>query len=137
MSENYFVINTQLPSLNDYQNVCRYNRFAAAKFKKEYEEAIEWAILKGKNSGTLQHITAYPVELDIEWHEKDRRRDVDNIKSAAKFILDGMTKVGLIKDDSRKYIAQIHDTIVDDKKTFVIVRIKDSNNQQLTLEEEQ
>lgn len=137
MSENYFVINTQLPSLNDYQNVCRYNRFAAAKFKKEYEEAIEWAILKGKNSGTLQHITAYPVQLDIEWHEKDRRRDVDNIKSAAKFILDGMTKVRLIKDDSRKYISQIHDTIVDDKKTFVIVRIKDGNNQQLTLEEEQ
>lgn len=137
MSENYFVINVQLPSLNDYQNVCRYNRFAAAKFKKGYEEAVQWAIIKAKNGGTLRRITAYPVELDIEWHEKDRRRDVDNIKSAAKFILDGMTKVGLIENDSRKYVSQIHDTVIDDKKTFVVVRIKDGKAQQLTIEEEQ
>ncbi len=123
MIENYFTIEAQLPSLNEYSNACRTNAHAGAKFKKQVEEIVAWAILKGKNSGTLRKVTDYPVELEIEWHEKDRRRDVDNIKSAAKFLLDAMSSCGVIKDDGRRYISQIHDTVIDDTTTYVVVKI--------------
>lgn len=136
MTENYFKIEAQLPSLNEYSNACRTHAQKGARFKKDIEEVITWAILKGKNEGTLRKVTAYPVQLEIEWHEKDKRRDVDNIKSAAKFILDAMTKCGLIKDDSRRYISQIHDNVIDDKKTFVVVKILGSNTQQIKIQED-
>ncbi|MCM1297651.1 MAG: hypothetical protein NC311_19110, partial [Muribaculaceae bacterium] len=74
MKENYFVIEAQLPSLNEYQNACRTHAQSGARFKKKVEEIITWAILKGKNGGTLRKVTDYPAQLEIEWHEKDKRR---------------------------------------------------------------
>lgn len=136
MTENYFVIEVQLPSLNEYQNACRTHAQSGARFKKKVEEIITWAILKGKNSGTLRKVTDYPVQIEIEWHEKDKRRDVDNIKSAAKFILDAMTKCGVIKDDGRRYVSQIHDNVIDDKKAFVVVKILGSKIQQIKIQED-
>lgn len=123
MSRNYFIIDAQLPSLNQYANACRSHAQEGGKYKKGYEELILWAILQAKQNGTLTKVKEYPVQIKITWHEKDKRRDVDNIKSAAKFILDAMTKSGLIKDDGRRFVSQIYDQIVDDKKTFVVVEI--------------
>ena len=36
---NHFVIEAKLPSLNDYINACRINRFAGAKFKRDVEKS--------------------------------------------------------------------------------------------------
>jgi Holliday junction resolvase RusA-like endonuclease len=124
MTDNYFVVEMQLPSLNEYQNECRRNKYSGAKFKKQIEENIELFIWKYRRQGTLRPIETFPCALKVEWHEKDRRRDVDNIKSAMKFILDAMVHAGIIKDDGRRYINQIHDTIVEDcKQTFVVIKI--------------
>lgn len=123
MSDNYFVIDAQLPSLNEYQNACRSNPIVGAKFKEDTESVILWALLQAKQSRTAHRVKEYPEQIKITWHEKDKRRDVDNIKSAAKFILDAMTKSGLIKDDGRRFVSQIYDYVVDDKKTFVVVEI--------------
>lgn len=123
MTGNYFIVRAQLPSLNDFIRKINHNRFDGANMKKDVEEAIAWGLLEAKREGTLRRVTEYPVELEIEWHEKDRRRDVDNIKSAAKFLLDAMTSCGVIKDDGRRYISQIHDTVIDDKETYVVVKI--------------
>ncbi len=122
MSE-YFIIDAKLPSLNEYQEKCRANRYAGAKMKKDIEDVILWSIRTAANKGTLHKVTAYPVQVAIEWHEKDKRRDIDNIQSAAKFILDAMTKSNLIKDDGRKYISQVTPRVIDDTKTFVKVKI--------------
>lgn len=123
MADNYFVVDTQLPSLNEYQNACRTNAHKGASFKKHVEEIVMWAILGAKSKGTLHNVEAYPAEIYFEWHEKNKRRDVDNIKSAAKFILDAMTKMGIIQDDGRRFISQIHDKVIDDKRTYVVVKI--------------
>lgn len=122
---NYFIIDAQLPSLNDYQAACRANKYSGADYKKKAQELVMWAIYQAHGKGTLRKVQTeeYPVTLNIAWHEKDRRRDVDNIKSAAKFVLDGMTKSGLIVDDGRRYVAQIHDTVIDDTNTYVVVEI--------------
>ena len=123
MSDNYFIIEAQLPSLNEYQNACRSNPIVGAKFKEDTENIILWALLQAKHYKTAHRVKEYPVQIKITWHEMDKRRDVDNIKSAAKFILDAMTKSGLIKDDGRRFVSQIYDHVVDDKKTFVVVEI--------------
>lgn len=128
MCMNYFIIDTQLPSLNDYIHKMNNHHQTGAKFKRDVEEEISGYILLAKAQRTLTPVTEYPVELNIEWHEKGEKRDVDNIKSAAKFILDAMKNSGIIKDDGRRYVSQIYDVIVNDKKTFVKVKITNQKN---------
>ena len=118
-----FTVRAQLPSLNDFISRMNYNRFEGAKMKRDVEETISWGLLEAKREGTLRRITEYPVELYIEWHEKDARRDVDNIESSSKFLLDAMKNCGVIKDDARRYISQVHSTVIDDLETYVVVKI--------------
>lgn len=39
------------------------------------------------------------IKLDITYYRKDRRTDPDNIAASKKFILDGLVKSGVIKND--------------------------------------
>ena len=41
---------------------------------------------------------------------------------------DGVDCSNIIKNDSRKYVKQIHHTIIDDKRDFVIVRFEEKEN---------
>ena len=122
---NYFIIENKLPSLNEYTNACRRNAYVGAKFKKETEEEIIGYIMWARAMKTLKKVKEYPVELDIEWHEKTKKRDVDNIRSAVKFILDAMVTASVIENDNRKFVSQIKDTIVNDKKDYVKVTISE------------
>ena len=110
---NYFTINRQLPSLNDYQSACRAHWSKGNKFKKELEEEIGWYIRNAVIKGRLTPVTEQ-VDILIHWYEKTPKRDTDNIQSATKFILDAMRKGGIIKDDSREYVRQIYHQIHDD-----------------------
>lgn len=58
-----------------------------------------------------------PIELQINWVEKDARRDRDNVSGGgAKILLDAMKQLGLIVNDSRKWVSDIrHDTSKLDK----------------------
>jgi Holliday junction resolvase RusA-like endonuclease len=124
---NELVINAQLPSLNQYQNACRSHWSKGAEFKKSIEELIGWSIRQALTKKTLRRVEK-PCEIFIEWHEKTKRRDVDNIQSAQKFILDALQHFNIIKNDSRKYIKQIHHTVIDDKRDFVTVRFEEKEN---------
>lgn len=121
---NFFVINTKLPSLNEVINENRANRFKGAKLKAQTEQTIQTYILMARSKKTL-YAPLKAVEIHIEWHEATKRRDVDNIQSSKKFILDALVKSGILKDDSRKFVKQIHDIIVDDTKDYVIVELKE------------
>ena len=59
----------------------------------------------------------------FEYHEKSKRRDADNIASAKKFILDALVEMGVLPDDSRKYVKGFYDVIIDDKTDFVRVEL--------------
>lgn len=116
-----FVIEGKLPSLNEVIRENRSNRYAGAKLKKEIETLIGWAIKKAK----LTPITT-PCVIEIEWHEATKRRDVDNIQSSQKFILDAMVKNGVLKNDSRRYVKQVYHNVIDDDKNLVVVWIKET-----------
>ena len=115
-----FIINEKLPSLNEVIRENRANRYAGAKLKKDIEAIIGWSIKKA----ALKPITN-PCVIDIEWHEATKRRDVDNIQSSQKFILDALVKNGILQNDSRKYVKQIYPDIIDDITDYVVVRIKE------------
>lgn len=121
-SVNEFIISGRLPSLNDYTRACRSHWSKGAHMKRRVEEDIGWYILAARGAHKL-HPVYGPVTLAIEWHESDRRRDLDNIVSAKKFILDAMQKMGIIPNDDREHVRAISEEIVDDDKDFVVVRI--------------
>ena len=122
---NHFIIEEKLPSLNEVIGKNRANKMAGATMKSKVQSHIltymQIAALKGDLKPQEKQCT-----ISITWHEKTRRRDVDNIQSAQKFILDAMVDGGILKDDSRKYVAQISHHIVDDDRDYVEVYINDA-----------
>ena len=105
---NKFRINTILPSLNDYVNVCRTNRYKAAQFKREVDDIIGWAIKQALIKGELKR-TDKPCIVRFNWIEKNKKRDCDNIASAKKYILDALQKQGVIVNDNQNYIQGFED----------------------------
>lgn len=111
---NKFVITSKLPTLNEYSNAERANRFKAAKLKKDTEELIGWHI---KASG-IKPIKE-PIMLVIHWQvPKTCRFDPDNIVFAKKFILDALQKTGTIQNDNKKYIRGFNDNVIYEGKEF-------------------
>lgn len=121
---NVLVIEAKLPSLNDYQYACRSHWSKGRDFKLKVEETIMDSIRIALYRKQL-HRVEKPCEIFIEWHEKTKKRDCDNIQSAQKFILDSLQNCGVLKNDNRKHVKQIHHTIVDDVRDFVVVRIEE------------
>ena len=123
---NSFMIPGRLPSLNDYQNACRSHWSTGARMKRNVEEGIIWAIKAARSRGDVRPAMG-PVVVSFEWHESNKRRDLDNIYSAKKFILDAMQKAGIIKSDSPAHVVGLHDTPpVYDTEDFVIVTIQEA-----------
>lgn len=118
-----FVISEKLPSLNEYVNACRKHWAVGSKMKKDTDELIRTYIIEAIYKKQV-YATAQSCNIYFEWHEKDKRRDVDNIQSGQKFILDALQETGIIVNDSRKYVKQIFHEIIDDEKTFVVCNIE-------------
>ena len=111
-------INMKLPSLNEYINICRENRYKAAKFKQNLEDDIALFINR------LPRFER-PVAIHFHWVEGNKRRDLDNIAFAKKFILDALVKCGKLKDDNRKCVSAFTDTFSYGDETKVILEIKE------------
>lgn len=123
--DNYFVIPSRLCSLNDYIGACRANKYRGAALKKEQERICAAGIKIAKTKGFLRPVTVKSI-VRIDWHCKDKRRDVDNIQSAQKYILDAMQQCGIIPNDNRRYVAQIYHEIIDDTSDYVVVKIEEA-----------
>ena len=121
---NHFVIREKLPSLNEVISANRTDKHKGAKLKRRVQDEIGQYIRIAVQQGHayVQHNRCI---VSVIWHEKTKRRDADNVESAVKFILDAMVEQGIIKDDSRKYVAQVYHHIVDDDEDYVEVFIND------------
>lgn len=107
-----FTIPGRLPGLNEYIAAERQHRQKAAAMKKQYEHVI---ILLIKSQLRGVHFTG-PVRMEYVWHEKDRRRDKDNISSMGrKIIQDAMVKSGLLRNDGWAEIDSFEDCFAVDK----------------------
>lgn len=105
-----FVIEGRLAGLNEYTESNRTNPRKGNRVKHNEQKIVTTAI----RNAQLTPINK-PVVVNITWYEKDNRRDVDNITAAKKFIMDSLVDTGILKDDNRRYVKQIVDTVHTDK----------------------
>ena len=113
----------KLPSLNDYIRACRANKFLGAQMKKEMESEIGFYIQ------SLPRLTS-PVRITFQWTEATKRRDLDNICFAKKFILDSMVKFGKLQDDNRRMVTGFTDEFYygDDNNVRLIIKEADDES---------
>lgn len=116
-------IEGNLPSLNEYTNANRTNKYAGGRVKRKSTELVSLyckAQLKEKYK---------KVFLEIDWYEKDEKKDPDNIIFAKKFILDGLVEAGIVKNDNRKHVAGFKERVLTDKlNPRIEVRIYESES---------
>lgn len=113
-------IDMKFPSLNEYINACRTNRYKGAKMKADIENHIAEYI-----AGLPRF--KKPVQIWFHWIEKNKRRDFDNICFSKKFILDALVKYGKLQDDNRKHVTGFKDTFEYGNEYKVILRITPSD----------
>lgn len=130
MNKRHIVeIPMRLPSLNEYIDACRTtgrvgyykNRHwnKGNEMKQRVQKEIEPYLL-GLGKFTK------PVVIKFTWIEPDRRRDLDGICFAKKFILDAMVNAGIIVDDRQEYVKNFRDYFGYEKnKPKVIVEVID------------
>lgn len=113
-----FFIKHKLPGLNDYTRANRTGRFVGNDMKSSVEREIIY-------TAPNEPIEEYPVVVHFTWYEPNRRRDVDNVAFAKKFILDALVKKGVLSGDNPKYVVGFTDMVVyEDGKEGVHVSIE-------------
>lgn len=113
----------KLPSANDYINVCRYNKYGANKFKHAVQDQIAPFLADLPRFET-------PQRIHFLWVEGNKRRDLDNICFAKKFILDALVELGKLKDDNRKFVAAFTDDFTYGKEHKVILTFEEMEVEQ-------
>ena len=113
-----FVYRGRLAGRNKEINANRSHWAAGTKVKADAQASVAWAI---KAAG-LKPVTA-PVDVYIEWHEAPRRRDVDNIQSSAKYILDALVTAGVLPNDNQTWVRQVYQKVVKDDEDYVVVEL--------------
>lgn len=116
------VIPLRLPGLNDVIAKNRNNRYAGAVLKKQVDADISAQI----RAARLRPVCD-PCIVHMVFDEPNRRRDVDNVESAKKFVLDALVKSGILIGDSPRHVigapaftrytqggAQVTVTIIED-----------------------
>lgn len=120
------VLKGRLPCLNDVINTNRTNRYAGATLKREIQDSIALALtnqVKKRYTGK--------VIIFIRYFEKDNRRDEDNVMSGAKFILDALQEMKVIKNDSRKYVHLLQEVFTDKKEPRIEIEVKSAHRQMM------
>ena len=120
MAVHRVTIPLKMPSCNDYINACRKNRYAGAKMKAEIENQI---LEYFNNLPCFEN----PVVIHFHWIEGNKKRDLDGICFAKKFILDALVKAGKLKDDNRKCVTGFTDSFEYAKESKVILTITEED----------
>lgn len=108
----------KLPSLNDYINECRKNKYAGANMKKNVENEIALYINRLPRFDRA-------IKINFTWVESSKKRDLDNICFAKKFILDALVKCEKMKNDNKNYVLGFTDNFKYDKQNKVILNIEE------------
>ena len=105
-------IRGKLDNLNDYIAACRSNQYKGSKVKSQNENIVKCAIYE--QLGRVR-ITS-PVYMVYRWYEPDRRRDLDNISSfGRKVIQDALVDTHVLKNDGWKEIIGFRDEFYVDR----------------------
>lgn len=122
MTPDRIIIPGRLVGLNEYTRACRAHRAMGARLKREQTELVAWY---ARSASLRRH--ERPVEVTCEWHERDARRDLDNVAFAAKFVLDGLVMAGVIAGDDQAHVTGIeHRFLVSPDWPRVVVEVRDA-----------
>lgn len=113
--EQVVIIQHKFTSLNEYINKERTNRYMAAAIKKK-ETAIAEEAMSGLSKIDI------PCRVSFTWYLTNKRRDLDNIAFAKKFILDGAVSAGVISSDNVQYVIGFEDFVEYGEEEKVEVR---------------
>lgn len=125
MKAMYFTHYGRLTGRNAEINANRTHWAVGAKVKEKAQEDVCWSIRLAQSKGTIQPIEE-PVEILIDWFDAPNRgktRDVDNIQSSTKYILDALKQMGIIPDDSQKWVKQVYQRVIPSKTDYVVVEL--------------
>jgi len=119
-----FTIQGRLVGMNEIIGAARNNRFGSASQKKSQMQIVTDAIIADEVFRKLRF--EKKVNIYVSFIEKSSRRDIDNITSANKFILDSIVNYGILIDDSQKYVTKIvSEVFVDKENPRIEVRLEE------------
>ena len=109
--------------MNEYIAAERTNRHAAAKMKREAQQAVEWCVRSQLRGVRFER----PVRMAYSWYERDRKRDKDNVSAfGRKVIQDALVHTGVLKNDNWACVDGFSDQFeVDRKRPRIEVEIND------------
>lgn len=114
-----FFINTVLPGAND---VLRIHPQVYSRMKRDYGMLVRIAIRRAK----LKRMEW--AAITFTWHEKpakkQQRRDPDNIRFGAKFVLDSLVHEQILEDDAIGFVVGLRDNyVVESAQPGVLVEL--------------
>lgn len=116
-----FEIDKRLLGLNEYTKINRNNKYAGNQAKQREQSYIMLCIKEQLGALTITK----PVIGHFTWVEENKRRDLDNICFAKKFILDALVDAGVLADDNRKIVTNFTDSFEYADKSKVIVELEE------------
>ena len=119
-----FEIPKRLVGLNEFIRANRSNKYLGAKQKKSEQEFIKIYIKQQLGNIKIEK----PVRGKFIWIEENKKRDLDNICFAKKFILDSLVELGILKDDNRKMVCGFEDDFGYANESKVIVELEEIEN---------
>lgn len=120
--EYLLIVPTRLNNLNDYISAERTSRYKGAEMKAQNEELVKIAIKQQMKDIRIEE----PVFMEYRWYEKNRRRDLDNISSfGRKVIQDALVQTHVLQNDGWKEIEGFSDEFfvdADNPRIEVLIR---------------
>ena len=105
-----FVVEGKLSGANEVISAINRDRYAGSRLKaQETRRCALRAILCSVPKFTK------PVNVHFKWFEPNKRRDLDNIRYGAKFILDGLRECGKLPNDGWAWVVGMSDEWSVDK----------------------
>ena len=106
----------KIPTLNEYIDAERANKYHAANMKKVLTQKIKfWTMSQSMTKLKGLH------DVVLIWTRKDKRHDADNVYAGIKFLLDGIVAAGTLPGDDRKHVRNIRHEIHQGNKEWVEV----------------
>lgn len=116
-----FYIDTKLPSLNEYTRLNRSNYRAGNKMKANNQQYIRGCIYYHLKNLKIEK----PIIAHFTWIEDNKKRDLDNIAFAQKFIFDALVETGTIKNDNWRYVKGFTHQFEYKKTAGVVVKLEE------------
>lgn len=111
--EYMLTIPGRLDNLNNYIAAERANCHKGAKMKAANRKIVVVAIRRCMKGVRIKK----PVFMKYTWYEENKRRDLDNISSfGRKVIQDALVDTGVLKDDGWQYVVGFSDQFEVDKE---------------------